>query len=341
MWTTHGEALETQSVSGQGSKVRPAAWMVTVLLAIIVAAGCARPWGSEQPIARVNDREITEREWAEALVRKEGARQLLALIDEAIIRQEAQRLRIAATAERVRAKVDEVIAYLGSRDALDQRLNDLHITFSDFRRRCETLALLDMIVLSQIEVTREEIVDYYRQHLKEFTHGPMVRGRMIMVADKASGEAILSALKEGGDFPGLAKALSQDPATAPLGGDMGWFEKDHYAPEISKVAFALKPGQVSGVFKGPDGWYIVKVEDRRPAGKKPLSDVEEQIRTRLQQEKLLLQRAEWLRQKRKSAALVIKDQMLRRAVRALLDSAPPPAPLPGIAVPETMLIGGG
>lgn len=274
----------------------------------------------------------------EAMVRKEGGRVLLALIDEHIIRSEAERLGIKAPPERVRAKVDEVVAYLGSRDALDKQLEQLGMSFDEFRRRCETLALLDLIALSQVEVSKSEIVEYYKKHLKDFSHGPMVHGRMMLFSDRSSAEAVLTALKEGGDFAGLAKALSEDPATAPQGGDMGWFEKDEYAPEISKVAFSLKPGQTSRVFKGPDGWYIVKVEGRRPAGVRPLQDVEEEIRARLQQERLIVQRAQWLRQKRKEAALVIKDRVLRAAVRKLIASAPPPAPLPGLAMPEAMIL---
>ncbi len=311
---------------------------VAFLLIAGMVAGCARPWGSERPIARVDSKQITEREWVEEMVRQHGARELLAMIDEIIIRSEAERLGIKAPPERVRAKVDEVTAYLGSREDLERRLNELGISFDEFRRRCETLALLDLIALAQVKVTKAEVVDYYKKHLKEFSHGPMVHARMMLFSDKSSAEAVLTALKEGGDFAGLAKALSEDPATAPQGGDMGWFEKDEYAPEISKVAFSLKPGQTSGVFKGPDGWYIVRVEGRRPAGVEPLRDVEEDIRVRLRQQKLIAQRAQWLRQKRKESAVIIRDKLLRLAVRSMLASAPPPAPLPGVAMPEAMVV---
>ena len=308
---------------------------LTALLALL-AAGCGP---SSRPLAKVDGNVVTRGEWLRHLYMRRGGRELLAMIDEIIIQQEAEKLGIKPTQEQVRAKLDQVIATLGSREALEQRLRDLGMSMEELMRRVRILATLDEIVRKHIKVSESEMWRYYQAHRKQFTHGAMVRARIMLFSDKSSAEAVLSALKAGGDFAGLAKALSEDPATSSSGGDTGWFEYDDYAPQISKVAFSLKPSQLSGVFKGPDGWYILKVEGRRPPGQIPYEQVREQIEARLIQEKLLDERFRWLVEKRQSAGIVIKDRRLAQAVKALMNSTPPPPALPGLMTPEQMFAG--
>lgn len=308
------------------------------LLAVIAVsvAGC----GGRRPIARVDGSVVTEGQWLQRMIMKHGAEQLIAMIDEAIITEQASRLGIDVSEEQVRAKLEEVIALIGSRSALEERLDELHMTMDELRRRVRVLALLDELVRRHVKVTEDDMWNYFQRHRKQFRHGPMVRARLMLFSSKESAEAVLQALQAGGDFAGLAKALSEDPGTREAGGDTGWFERDDYAPEISKVAFSLKPGQLSGVFKGPDGWYILKVEDKRPAGEKRFDDVRDQIKARLISERMIAERAKWLAEKRAEASIVIKDRRLARAVRARLRSAPPPTPLPGLVTPDMMFARG-
>lgn len=65
------------------------------------------------------------------------------------------------------------------------------------------------------------------------------------------------------DFAKLAIELSQDSATAPQGGDLGWFAKGVMVPDFEAAAFALKPGQVSDLVVTPYGLHIIKLEGKR------------------------------------------------------------------------------
>ncbi|MFN2239345.1 MAG: peptidylprolyl isomerase, partial [Thermoanaerobaculia bacterium] len=71
--------------------------------------------------------------------------------------------------------------------------------------------------------------------------------------------------------------FSEDGA-ASTGGDLGYFSPGTMAPDFEKVAFALKPGEASGVVKTQFGYHIVFVEERREGGPRPFGSVRDEIR---------------------------------------------------------------
>lgn len=67
----------------------------------------------------------------------------------------------------------------------------------------------------------------------------------------------------GEDFSLVAKLYSQDPGSAPFGGDLGFKTRDAFVKEFSAVTFKLKPGEISPVFESEFGFHIVQVLERR------------------------------------------------------------------------------
>ena len=63
----------------------------------------------------------------------------------------------------------------------------------------------------------------------------------------AKAQDLLKQLKAGADFSELAKKIPTIPSNAPKGGDLGWFVRGQMVPEFDKAAFALKPGELSGI----------------------------------------------------------------------------------------------
>src|SRR5439155_884361 len=82
---------------------------------------------------------------------------------------------------------------------------------------------------------------------------------------KAKAEGILKEAKAGGDFAALAKKYSEDDSNAQQGGDLDYFTRGRMVPEFDTAAFALAPGEVSGLVKTQFGYHIIKVTDRKPA----------------------------------------------------------------------------
>lgn len=87
-------------------------------------------------------------------------------------------------------------------------------------------------------------------------------------------------LQQGADFAELAKAESEDPSTAPSGGEFPWIGSGQIIPQIEQVAFSLSAkGSISGPFQSPFGWHIVKLIDRYTLGSKEaeLADIKAKI----------------------------------------------------------------
>jgi len=92
---------------------------------------------------------------------------------------------------------------------------------------------------------------------------------------KLAGE-ILSKIKEGAAFGDMASIYSQGSQREQQG-DWGWVDRSVLRKELSDVAFSLDVGQTSGVIDTPEAVYLMRVEDKRPAHARPLSEVREEI----------------------------------------------------------------
>ena len=67
----------------------------------------------------------------------------------------------------------------------------------------------------------------------------------------------------GEDFAGIATTTSEDPGSAPDGGDLGWMSPDAFVPEFSKAIANLKINEISMPFKTRYGWHIVQLLGKR------------------------------------------------------------------------------
>lgn len=84
-----------------------------------------------------------------------------------------------------------------------------------------------------------------------------------------------------GDFAALAKAHSQDNASAVNGGDLGFVPDTAMLPAVRQAADALKPGQVSAPIRTSTGFHVVKLIETRAAAPSPLADVKARLRATL------------------------------------------------------------
>lgn len=94
--------------------------------------------------------------------------------------------------------------------------------------------------------------------------GTALRVRQIMRRGEASIEEVRQKLERGARFEEVAASLfpSRRPDETPW--DLGWMSWYKLPEAWRKVAYELKPGEVSGVIRGPnDRYWMIEVVDRR------------------------------------------------------------------------------
>ncbi len=138
------------------------------------------------------------------------------------------------------------------------------------------------------QVSDAEIQQYYQQHQKDYQIEDQVKVRHILIkvdgadpkadaAAKAKAQGILDQLHKGGDFAKLAKENSDDPGSKEQGGELGWIKHGVTVPEFDQAAFALQPGQTSGLVKSKFGYHIIQTEEKQTAHTRPLDEVKPEI----------------------------------------------------------------
>jgi len=189
----------------------------------------------------------------------------------------------------------------------------------DTRKTMAVNRLLEGGVLKDVQVTPEQIRDFYEKNKDEFKHPADVRASHILIrvpdgarpaersAARQRAEGLLAKLKAGADFAQLARESSEDPVTKALGGDLGYVDPGEMDPAFEKAALALAPGKLSDVVTTPYGFHIILVTARRDAGYDSLSEVQDRIREVLLKSERQRRQADLAAQLRKKAKIEILD----------------------------------
>jgi len=129
----------------------------------------------------------------------------------------------------------------------------------------------------KVTVSSKEIEDYYNTYKDQLREPEEVNVREIVMASESAAKEILVQLLQGADFTTLAKERSKSNS-AKNGGDLGFIQVGKSFKEMNSVIDTLEAGQISSVFKGPDGFYIVKLESKKGGKQKSLSELWEDIK---------------------------------------------------------------
>lgn len=120
------------------------------------------------------------------------------------------------------------------------------------------------------DMYQQVISDYYDWTFDDYKNSvkeQLLRKKLAAEVDTEGRQKIQAAwdaLNGGADFAATAKERSEDLTSAANGGDMGYVSKSVDDPSgLMVAAESLEPGQFSGVIEGVDGFYIIKVYDKR------------------------------------------------------------------------------
>ena len=217
---------------------------------------------------------------------------------------------------------------------LDEQLREKNSSLAARERDFIDMMLGHLYIRGKVEkdpkVSIAEIVGYYQTHLAEYEHPARSKWEQLSVlfenfpSRQAAYEAIEAMGREayfGGSMQAVARAKSQEPY-ASSGGVHDWISKGSLASEIlDEKVFSLPIGKMSEIIEDGEGFHIVRVLDRQAAGVTPLSDLQDEIRTKIRQQKI-----------NTSQQSVMEEMQARVPVWTMFpDDVPGSMPLPRIA----------
>lgn len=106
----------------------------------------------------------------------------------------------------------------------------------------------------QSKIVRQTLARHILIRTNEVTSDGDARNRLTQLRQRILG---------GEDFATLARANSDDQASAINGGELGWSTPGNLVPRFEAEMNALEPDEVSEPFETDFGWHIVQVLDRR------------------------------------------------------------------------------
>jgi len=190
-------------------------------------------------------------------------------------------------------------------------------------------------VAGSINVTDDQISEYFAANEAEYGTEEQVRASHILVETRELAEDLLTQLSDGADFAGLATEYSTDPGSGANGGDLDWFGRGAMVAPFEETAFALTIGEVSDIVESDYGFHIIMLTDRQDASMPALSDVIDQVQEDLEGEIAYERAVEWYTGVRDASDFDINDTLLAAVIEQTEDIAEAIAMLEQALIDET------
>lgn len=226
------------------------------------------------------------------------------MITDKVLEEAATEEGITVTDEEVEKDFEELSATLKQQEAFKKMMDENKIDDEYLKgqiKKDKTIQKFFDKKMEESKVSDEEAKKYYDEHIEDFTKSEVKASHILIStrdeatqaplsdAEKAKkkeeAEAILKQAKSGKNFAELAQQHSQDPGSAKLGGDLGYFDKKRMVPEFSEVAFALKVGEISDLVETEYGYHIIKLIDKKEAEVESFESVKQGIKDNLEYDK--------------------------------------------------------
>jgi peptidyl-prolyl cis-trans isomerase SurA len=320
--------------------------VVAGLLAAVVPVSAyaqAKPAADADVVARVNNDVITLSDYqkAEQQLRDELAKDcqgcppdkidaqfkeqqkdlLRGMIDQALFVQRAKDMGISVEADLAK-RLDEVRKQngLATLDDLQKGVEANGLTWEGYKTTIRNGLLQKEVVQrevgSHVDISRDEVKQYYDAHPQEFTLPERVTLSEISLstegkspeefsAVRAKVEGLRTSVLNGDDFRRVAQLYSQG-STAKDGGNLGTYKRGELSPQIEAIVFQMSKGQVSDVIQTRTGFEFLLVDDHFQAGLQPLDNVEADIRNTIHAQKVQPLLRDYLAELREQSNITVK-----------------------------------
>jgi len=180
-----------------------------------------------------------------------------------------------------------------------------------------TQRVISQEVMSRITPPHSDVEKYYEEHKGDFVRKEQVFLRQILISTEGKtpeqavqaekrAKDLTARARKGEKFAELAKQYSDDETTKENGGELPGYNRGQLRKDLEDIVFKEKKGYVTDPIKLPNGFLILKIEERYEAGQAPLEAVENEIQERLSMTQMQPKVRELLTRLREDAFLEIR-----------------------------------
>ncbi|HRO66067.1 MAG TPA: peptidyl-prolyl cis-trans isomerase [Pseudobdellovibrionaceae bacterium] len=286
---------------------------------------------SVKPVIKVNDHQLSARDFSVRLARRLKSLDALSAKDPVTIRNAKEEIakdfivqsliqdwmrtrKISFDDVAVDKEVEKIRAGYPDDLSFRRSLAVENLSFSEWRESLRynliERAFFETLRQQISTPTETELRRYFEEHRAQFRKRERIYIRQIVTDDEAKAELLKAELKKT-DFAALAKKYSLAPE-ASNGGLVGWVEKGNV--DFFDSAFSQNTGTVGGVVKSPFGYHLIKVEKKLPPSPGSFDEARPEILKTLIAQREQAEFVAWLDGQIRSSR-VLKDADLIRGIQ--------------------------
>nr|WP_320049278.1 peptidyl-prolyl cis-trans isomerase [uncultured Desulfuromonas sp.] len=297
-----------------------------VLTVVLLGLISSSVWAEQlsKIAAVVNDEIITTRQLERRLADKgetlatdsQKRQELDAMINELLMEQRSRDIGLEVSDSDIETAINDVQSQNNiSREQLEQALVAQGLSMTAYRdqlrRQILRYKLMGYEVKSKVDITRQEVRNYYQEHLDDYRQAPRVRlSRLTFptendpAAAQKDADIALRKLDEGESVDAIL--INMSAHTLVEGGEMGSFVSGELSPTFEQAIDGLDSGEHTGVLPLGNALHILKVEQRIPGSVADIASVEDQIRSELTQQKMDQKLQEWHKELRSQSYVDVR-----------------------------------
>jgi foldase protein PrsA len=237
--------------------------------------------GSEV-VATVGGDSVTREDWLYSLEQKYGEQELKQLVNQKVIEKAAKKYDVSISNKEVEKEYDLIRSAYNSFD------EEFTADEETVKAQIRTDLLLEELLTKDVEVSEEDMKNFYAQNEEMYSIPKMFNLKQIKVKNKSDAGQVIKELENGSNFEVLAMERSIDEGSANLGGDIGYVpaEGELLSSEAVKELESTEEGKWTEPVKSGSDYVIYLLKDTVEEKQYSYKDVKDQIRRQLAMEQV-------------------------------------------------------
>jgi parvulin-like peptidyl-prolyl isomerase len=247
-------------------------------------------------------------------------------IDQLLLVQKAKEMEINVDSEVTRRLAElQVLSKIADPEKFHDYIRDqTGMAFEEYKQKMTNEFLVHRVVGQEVgmhvTIPEADLRKYYDGHQSEFMRKEQVYLSQILIstegktpeqvaAAEKKAKDLVARARKGEKFSELVQANSDDPETARTGGQLPAYGRGVMPKDMEDAVFdpAHKKGYVTDPFKRPQGFVILRIEERYGAGLATFEEVKEQIQDKLAEPQIEANMRPYLTKLRQGSFLEVKD----------------------------------